>query len=197
MSDIRSSDIKSFDNNNVFSYVDEEINDKYNMKDGSNYLELIGGKNYIWNSPSENKPSNYDTYPKLLPTVGSSKIYPKQKLANAAIIPGKNFSDIIPPTINIEKHIISSYKNLNKLGSFKNTIKMTFNKILNITWEKNDKSILYYIVSFTSSIGQQNIKTKETYINISGLQTGLYTFGIFAINDISHSPMELFEVNIK
>jgi hypothetical protein len=189
--------IQSFDKNFGYTYLDDEINDKYNMKDGSNFLELIGGTNYTWNSISENKPSNYETFPKILSTAGNNFIYPKQKLSNAAIIPGKNFSDIIPPTISTDKYIVSTYKKANILASFRNTIKITFDKILNISWVKNDNSILYYIVSFTSSIGQQNIKTKETFINIPGLQRGVYTFGIFAINDTSHSPMDLFEVNIK
>ena len=188
--------IRSFDGHNVFSYIDEEINEKYKMKNGSNMLDLIGGTNYSWNSISENKPSNYNTYPKLLSTVGTNKIFPKQKLPNAAIIPGKNFSEIIPPTITTEQYLSSNYKK-NILKSFKNSIKITLDKILNISWKKNDDSILYYIVSFTSSIGQQNMKTNETNINITGLQPGLYTFGIFAINEISHSPVDLFEVNIK
>jgi hypothetical protein len=183
--------IQSFDKNFGYTYLDEEINDNYNMK-------AIDKTNYTWNSLSENKPqSNYDTFPKVLSTAGNNFIYPKQKLLNAAIIPGKNFSDIIPPNITSDRHIVSTYKKLNKLDSFKNTIKITFDKILNISWKTNDRTILYYIVSFTSSIGQQNIKTKETFINISGLQRGIYTFGIFAINDSSHSPMDLFEVNIK
>ena len=58
--------IKPFDKNNVFTYVDNDINDKYNMKDGANLLELTGGKKERWTSVSENVPTTFDNSPKIL-----------------------------------------------------------------------------------------------------------------------------------
>jgi predicted phage tail protein len=184
--------IKPFDKNNVFTYVDNNINDKYNMKDGANLLELTGGKKERWTSVSENGPTTFDNSPKISYNVAGRKIFPKYDLPNAKKIPNKDFSPIIPPTINTDKYNI----NLEPLSSFRNTIKTKYDKILNITWEKNNNTIEYFIVSFTSSIGQQNIKTKENYVNISGLQTGKYTFCVYAVNMVEHSMTDLFEVII-
>lgn len=182
-----------YDDKNIFTYVDDKINDMYDMKDGANLLQLIGS----WNSLSQQKsvkPNNIDNYPNALVSIGNRKIYPMEKLPNAAIIPGKHFSPIIPPYIHSEDYMNSSYKNLVIGGSFKDSIKIINKLVLNISWSNNDKTIKYYIVSFTSSVGQQNIKTKKQSIDLPYLQPGKYVFCIYAINDMGHSPTDLFEV---
>jgi hypothetical protein len=188
--------IKPYDKNNVFTYIDNVINDKYSMKDGANLLELTGGKKERWTSISENVPTTFDNSPKILYNVSGKKIFPKYDLPNANNIPGKNFSPIIPPSIHSDKHLATTHMDLSILGSFKNTIKTKYDKTLNITWEKNNNTIEYFIVSFTSSIGQQNIKTKDNYVDIIGLQPGKYTFCVYAINMVGHSMNDLFEVII-
>lgn len=188
--------IKPFDKNNVFTYIDNVINDKYNMKDGANLLELTGGKKERWTSVSENVPTTFDNSPKILYNVSGKKIFPKYDLPNAKKIPNKDFNPIIPPTINTNKYNINAYIDLEPILSFRNTIKIKYDKTLNITWEKNNNTIKYFIVSFTSSIGQQNIKTKDNYVDIIGLQPGKYMFCVYAVNMVGHSMNDLFEVII-